>query len=54
MIERKIKMQKDNVIKDIPENLISDYSFMGWSKVEEKKKIDIEEPKFEKKSFKKD
>lgn len=51
MIERKIKMQKDNVIKEIAENLVSDYSFMGWSKVEESK---VEEPKFEKKSFKKD
>lgn len=52
MIERKIKMQKENVVKDIPENLISEYAFMGWSKVEEKK---VEESsKSDRKIFKKD
>ena len=49
MIERKIKMQKDDVIKEIPENLISDYLFMGWSEVKETK-VQVET----KKSFKKD
>lgn len=53
MIERKIKMQKDKVIKEIPENLVSDYSFMGWSKVENRKSIE-DEPRYERKSFKKD
>lgn len=52
MIERKIKMEKDNVVKDIPENLVPDYSFMGWSKVEEKH---YEEPsRYERKSYKRD
>lgn len=53
MIERKIKMQKDKVIKEIPENLVSDYLFMGWSKVKDKKE-DLDEPIYGRKSFKKD
>lgn len=53
MIERKIKMQKDEVIKEIPENLVSDYSFMGWTKVEERISR-LEKPRFDRKSFDKE
>jgi len=39
MIERKIRMKKDNVEKEITENLVSIYLNMGWTKVNGKKEI---------------
>ena len=36
MIERKIEVEKDNVVKSIEEKLLSTYIHMGWSKVEPK------------------
>jgi hypothetical protein len=55
MIENKVKVQKDSVIKEIPENLISDYTFMGWSVVEDKKveAAEEEEPRFSRRSLRK-
>lgn len=41
MIERKIEIEKDNVIKSIDENLLSTYLLVGWSKVEAKKENKI-------------
>lgn len=43
MIERKIKLKKDNVEKEITENLVSIYLNMGWTKVKDKKEIVDEE-----------
>ena len=37
MIERKVEMEKDNVIKSIDENIVSLYLNMGWKKVNDKK-----------------
>lgn len=37
-----VKMKKGTVIKDIPDNLISEYARLGWKEVKEHK----EEPKF--------
>lgn len=39
MVERKIELQKDNVIKSIDENLVSMYLNMGWTKVDKQKQI---------------
>ena len=33
-----MKMKKDTVIKEIPENLISDYEKMGWVVVKDEPK----------------
>lgn len=50
-MEIKVEMKKDSVIKNIDENLVSDYLHMGWTKVEKaSKKFEEEEPKL---SFKK-
>lgn len=35
-MEIKIKMSKDTITKDIPENLISEYTHLGWQRVIEK------------------
>lgn len=42
-MEKKVKMQKDNIIKPIPTNLVSEYMQLGWTKVSDngsKKKMD--------------
>lgn len=42
-MEKKITMQKDNVMKLIPINLVSEYMQLGWTKVSDngsKKKMD--------------
>ena len=45
-MEIKIEMQKDDVIKNIDENLVSDYLHMGWNIVEKKsKELDEEDSK---------
>lgn len=56
MIERKIEIEKDNVIKSIDENLVSLYLNMGWSKVENKKEetVKSETKESTKKLFKKE
>lgn len=42
----KIDVKKDNVVKSIDENLVSDYLHMGWTKVEKKsKEFDEEDSK---------
>lgn len=38
MIERKIEVEKDGVIKSVDENLVSTYINVGWSKVKNVKK----------------
>lgn len=53
-MEIKVEMKKDNVIKSIDENLVSDYLHMGWTKVEKSsKKFEFEEEEQPKISFKK-
>lgn len=32
-MEKKVKMQKDNIKKQIPVNLVSEYQQLGWEKV---------------------
>lgn len=46
-MERKIKLKKDSVVKEVPENIVSLYEHMGWTKVDEisqKKSIIDEQP----------
>ena len=43
MIERKIEMQKDDIIKNVDENIVSLYMNMGWKQVEQPKKVKSEE-----------
>ena len=43
MIERKIEIEKDNVIKSVDENLVSLYLNMGWKKYEQPKKVKVKE-----------
>lgn len=46
-MEIKIDIEKDNVTKSVPENLISDYEHMGWKRV---KRLEKKEKNFEEES----
>lgn len=42
-----MKMIKDKVVKDIPENLVPTYTSIGWKVLtEEKPKVTFSKPKF--------
>ena len=36
-----MKVEKDNIVKDVEDNIVGDYISAGWKKVEETKKAFI-------------
>jgi len=57
-MERKIKVEKDNVEKEVAVNLLSEYLHLGWTKVEEPKidrlEVELRRNLNDKRTFKKD